>query len=85
MFQIARGSGATLSECTFFSKKAHTTQNVSSKTDGVRATRQKELEHSIRALFNKEVEKPFNEELGRFQEKTLKLFVPNSKRLGGYI
>ena len=28
---------------------------------------------------------PFNEESGRFQGKTLKLLVPNSKRLGGYI
>ena len=55
------------------------------QTDGVRATRQKEPEHSIIALFNKEVGEPFNKELGRFQEKTLKLLVPNSKRLGGYI
>ena len=55
------------------------------KTDGIRATRQKEPEHSIRALFNKEVGEPFNEESGRVQEKTLKLLVPNSKRLGGYI
>ena len=31
LFQIARGSEATLSECTFFSKKAHTTQNASSR------------------------------------------------------
>ena len=28
---------------------------------------------------------PFNKESGRFQEKTLKLLVPNSQRLGGYI
>ena len=34
---------------------------------------------------NKVVEEPFNEESGRFQEKTLKLLVPNSKRLRGYI
>ena len=29
LFQIARGSGATLSECTFFFKKVHVTQNTS--------------------------------------------------------
>ena len=29
LFQIARGSGATLSEYTFFFKKAHITQNTS--------------------------------------------------------
>ena len=36
-------------------------------------------------FFNKEVGEPFDEESGRLQEKTLKLLVPNSKRLGGYI
>ena len=85
LFQIARGSGATVSECTFFLQKSAHHSECFFKTDGVRATRQKEPEHSIRALFNKEVGEPFNEESGRFQEKTLKLLVPNSKRLGGYI
>jgi len=32
LFQIARGSGATLSECTFF-KKAHVTRKTSSRQD----------------------------------------------------
>ena len=36
-------------------------------------------------FFNKEIGEPFDEESGRLQEKTLKLLVPNSKRLGGYI
>ena len=54
LFQIARGSGATLSECTFFSKKSAHHSECFFKTDGVRATRQKEPEHSIRALFDKE-------------------------------
>ena len=85
LFQIARGSGATLSECTFFSKKSTHHSECFFKTDDVRATRQKEPKHIIRALFNKEVGEPFNEESGRFQEKTLKLLVPNSKRLRGYI
>ena len=31
LFQIARGSGATLSECTFSYKKAHITQKTSSR------------------------------------------------------
>ena len=31
LFQIARGSGATLSECTFFFEKAHVTKKTSSK------------------------------------------------------
>ena len=31
MFQIARGSGATLSECTFFFKKAHVTKETYSR------------------------------------------------------
>ena len=30
-------------------------------------------------------QEPFDEESGRFQVKTLKLLIPNSKRLGGYI
>ena len=53
--QIARGSGATLSECPFF-KKAHITQKNSSR---------QQFSNNIRF-------------------KTLQLFVPNSKRLGGY-
>ena len=31
LFQIARGSGATLSECTFFFEKAHVTKKTSSR------------------------------------------------------
>ena len=56
LFQIARGSGATLSECTFFFQKAYITQKTSSK---------QEFSNNIRF-------------------KILQLFVPNSKRLGGY-
>ena len=86
MFQIARGSGATLSECTFFSKKAHTTQNASSRQT-VSGSQDKKNPNTAKSepFFNKEVGEPFDEESGRLQEKTLKLLVPNSKRLGGYI
>jgi hypothetical protein len=38
LFQIARGSGATLSECTFFLQKAHVTQRTSSKQDHFKAS-----------------------------------------------
>jgi hypothetical protein len=31
LFQIVRGSGATLSECTFFFEQAHVTQKTSSR------------------------------------------------------
>ena len=50
MFQIARGSGVTLSECTFFFKKAHVI-----KKDHYKTSRQKEPRPSyIRVLFDKE-------------------------------
>ena len=39
LFQIARGSGATLSECTFFFKKAHITQKDFFKTRVVKQHR----------------------------------------------
>ena len=86
LFQIARGSGATLSECTFFSKKAHTTQNASLRQTAS-GPQDKKNPNTAKSepLFNKEVREPFDEELGRLQEETLKLLVPNSKRLRGYI
>ena len=55
LFQIVRGSGATLSECTFSSKERTTLKRLS----------RQEFSNNIRF-------------------KTLQLFVPNSKRLGGY-
>ena len=55
MFQIARGSGATLSECTFFFKKNTHHSEDFFKTDHFKTTRQKEPRHGyIRALFDKE-------------------------------
>ena len=65
----------------FSPKKTHTTQNVSSRQT-VSGPQDKKNPNTL--LFNKEVGEPFNEESGRFQEKTLKLLVPNNKRLGGY-
>jgi hypothetical protein len=38
LFQIARGSGATLSECAFFFEKAHVTQRTSSRKDHFKAS-----------------------------------------------
>ena len=40
LFQIARGSGATLDECTFF-EKAHVTKKTSSRQDHFKASRRK--------------------------------------------
>ena len=103
MFQIARGSGATLSECTFFFKKAHITQKTSSRQTTSRPHDKKNPDIAISGLFSTKrtrtklypssfrqrtrvyAREPFDEESGRFQEKTLKLLVPNSKRIGGYI
>ena len=69
----------------FSPKKTHTTQNVSSRQTVSGPQDKKNPNTASELLFNKEVGEPFNEESGRFQEKTLKLLVPNSKRLGGYI
>ena len=44
LFQIARGSGATLSECTFFFKKAHITQKASSRQQFLNNIRFKTLQ-----------------------------------------
>ena len=88
LFQIARGSGATLSECTFFFKKAHVTKKDFFKTDHFKASRQKEARPSyIRVLFYKEpgyTRLLFDEGSEQLQDMTLQLLVPNSKRLGGY-
>ena len=55
MFQTARGSGATLSECTFFLRKSVHHQEDFFKTDHFKTSRQKEPRPSyIRALFDKE-------------------------------
>ena len=55
MFQIARGSGATLSEYTFSFKKAHVTKKTSSRQNYFKDSRQKEAGLSYtRVLFDKE-------------------------------
>ena len=56
MFQTARGSGATLSECTFFSqKKAHVTKKTFSRQNYFKDSRQKEAGLSYtQALLDKE-------------------------------
>jgi hypothetical protein len=46
LFQIARGSGATLSECPFFFKKAHITRKTSSRQDHFKASRRKNMEQA---------------------------------------
>ena len=56
LFQTARGSGATLSECTFFSqKKAHVTKKTFSRQNYFKDSRQKEAGLSYtQALLDKE-------------------------------
>ena len=51
MFQIARGSGATLSECTFFFKKAHVTKKTSSRQTTSRSHDKKNPDLAISELF----------------------------------
>ena len=50
LFQIARGSGATLSECPFF-KKAHVTQETSSRQTTSRSQAKKNPDIAISELF----------------------------------
>ena len=55
LFQIARGSRATLSECTFPSKKHTSLRRVLQDKNHFKASRQKEARPSyIRVLFDKE-------------------------------
>ena len=88
MFQIARGSGATLNECTFFFKKAHVTKKTSLRKTTSRPHDKKNSDRSISEFFlikNPGIcSEPFDEESEQFQDKTLQLLVPNSKRLEGY-
>ena len=51
LFQIARGSRATLSECTFSFKKAHVTQNTSSRQTTSRPQDKKNPDIAISELF----------------------------------
>ena len=50
-FQIARGSGATLRECTFFSKKVHVTKKTSSRQITSRPHDKKNPDLAISELF----------------------------------
>jgi len=89
LFQIARGSGATLSECTFSFKKAHITQKTSSRQTTSRPHDKKNPDIAISELFfDKEpgymLRSPLTKNQSDFKKKTLQLLVPNSKRLGGY-
>ena len=52
LFQIARGSGATLSECTFSFKKAHITQKTSSRQMTSRPRDKKNPDIAISELFS---------------------------------
>ena len=72
MFQIARGSGAILSECPFSSKK-RTSPKDFLNADHFKTLRQKEPGTSH-----------FDEQSEQLQDKILQLLVPNSKMLGGY-
>jgi len=51
LFQIARGSGATLSECTFFFEKAHVTKKTSSRQTTSRPHDKKNLDRAISEFF----------------------------------
>ena len=51
LFQIARGSGATLSECTFSFKKAHITQKTSSRQTNSRPHNKKNPDRAISEFF----------------------------------
>ena len=51
MFQIARGSEATLNECTFYSEKAHITKKTSSRQITSRPHDKKNLDLAISELF----------------------------------
>ena len=51
LFQIARGSGATLSECTFFFEKAHVTKKTSSRQTTSRPHDKKNPDRSISEFF----------------------------------
>ena len=51
LFQIARDSGATLSECTFSLKKAHITQKTSSRQTTSRPHNKKNTDIAISELF----------------------------------
>ena len=78
LFKIARGSGATLSEWTFSSKSAHHQEDLF-KTHYSKTSRY------IWVLFYKEpgyTRLLFGEGSEQFQDMTLQLLVPNSKRLG---
>ena len=51
LFQIARGSGTTLSECTFFFEKAHVTKKTSSRQTTSRPQDKKNLDRAISEFF----------------------------------
>ena len=51
MFQIARGSGATLTECTFFFEKAHVTKKTSSRQTTSRPHDKKNPDRAISEFF----------------------------------
>ena len=69
LFQIARGSGATLSECTFFFEKAHVTKKTSSRQTTSRPHDKKNPDRAISEFFL--IKNPFDEESEQFQDKTL--------------
>ena len=52
LFQIARGSGATLSECTFSFKKTHITKKTSSRHATSRPHDKKNPDIAISELFS---------------------------------
>ena len=54
LFQIARGSGATLSEYTFFFEKAHITKKTSSRQTTSRPHDKKNPDRAISEFFYKE-------------------------------
>ena len=72
----------------FFFKKAHVTKKTSSRQTTSRPDDKKNPDLAISELFLIKnpvyAQEPFDEESEQFQEKTLQLLVPNSKRLGGY-
>jgi len=65
----------------FFLKKAHVTKKISSRQTTSRTHVKKNPDQAISEFF---LIKNLDEESEQFQDKTLQLLVPNSKRLGGY-
>ena len=89
LFQIARVSGATLNECAFSPKKRTSPRRLLQDRSLQDIKDKKNPDLAIPELFfDKEprymLGSPSTKNQSNFQDKTLQLLVPNSKRLRGY-